>query len=90
MAKHHDRTPFYAPSFYILFAIAGLIGAVGILTNSQILIVGAMVVGPEYNAIMGIALGIDKRNRREILRGALALLAGFSAAIVVILRCSSR
>ena len=41
----------YAPSFFILLIIAGLIGAVGILTNSQILIVGAMVVGPEYNAI---------------------------------------
>ena len=37
----------YAPSFYGLLTIAGLIGAVGILTNSQILIVGAMVVGPE-------------------------------------------
>ena len=60
----------YAPSFFILLAIAGLIGAVGILTNSQILIVGAMVVGPEYNAIMGVALGIDKRDREAILRGA--------------------
>ena len=38
----------YAPSFYILLAIVGLIGAVGILTNSQILIVGAMVVGPDH------------------------------------------
>jgi uncharacterized hydrophobic protein (TIGR00271 family) len=75
----------YAPSFYILLAIAGLIGAVGILTNSQILIVGAMVVGPEYNAIMGVALGIDKRDRRAILRGNAALLAGFSAAIIVTL-----
>jgi uncharacterized protein DUF389 len=75
----------YAPSFYILLAIAGLIGAVGILTNSQILIVGAMVVGPEYNAIMGVALGIDQRARRPIIRGLLALLAGFSAAIVVTL-----
>jgi len=70
----------YAPSFYILLTIAGLIGAVGILTNSQILIVGAMVVGPEYNAIMGVSLGIDKRTGREILRGILALLVGFSAA----------
>src|SRR5208282_5640105 len=60
----------YAPSFYILLAIAGLIGAVGILTNSQILVVGAMVVGPEYNAIMGVALGIDKRNTPPIVRGA--------------------
>jgi uncharacterized hydrophobic protein (TIGR00271 family) len=75
----------YAPSFYILLAIAGLIGAVGILTNSQILIVGAMVVGPEYNAIMGIALGIDKRARPPVLRGALALLAGFTAAIILTL-----
>jgi len=58
----------YAPSFFILLTIAGLIGAVGILTNSQILIVGAMVVGPEYNAIMGVALGIDKRDRRAILQ----------------------
>ena len=75
----------YAPSFYILLAIAGLIGAVGILTNSQILIVGAMVVGPEYNAIMGVALGIDKRARRPVLRGLLALLAGFAAAVVITL-----
>jgi uncharacterized hydrophobic protein (TIGR00271 family) len=75
----------YAPSFYILLAIAGLIGAVGILTNSQILIVGAMVVGPEYNAIMGVALGLDKRRREPVLRGALALLAGFSVAIVITL-----
>ncbi|HEY5358179.1 MAG TPA: DUF389 domain-containing protein [Streptosporangiaceae bacterium] len=75
----------YAPSFYTLLVIAGLIGAVGILTNSQILIVGAMVVGPEYNAIMGVALGIDKRSKRPVLRGALALLVGFSAAIVITL-----
>jgi hypothetical protein len=38
----------YAPSFYVLLAVAGLIGAVGLITNSQVLIVAAMVVGPEY------------------------------------------
>ena len=48
----------YSPSFYILLVSAGLIGAVGILTNSQILIVGAIVVGPEYSAIIAVALGI--------------------------------
>ncbi len=85
MKRGSGRTPFYAPSFYVLLAIAGLIGAVGILTNSQILIVGAMVVGPEYSAIMGVALGLDKRNERPVVRGLLALLAGFSAAIVLTL-----
>jgi len=75
----------YAPSFYILLAIAALIGAVGILTNSQILIVGAMVVGPEYNAIIGVALGITKRARSEIWDGLLALCWGFLAAIALTL-----
>ena len=75
----------YSPSFYILLVIAGLIGAVGILTNSQILIVGAMVVGPEYSAIMGVALGISKRNRGPVRDGLLALLWGFLAAIVITL-----
>jgi uncharacterized hydrophobic protein (TIGR00271 family) len=75
----------YAPSFYVLLAIAGLIGAVGILTNSQILIVGAMVVGPEYNAIIGVALGINKRVRAEIRDGLLALCWGFLIAIAATL-----
>jgi uncharacterized hydrophobic protein (TIGR00271 family) len=75
----------YAPSFYILLAIAGLIGAVGILTNSQILIVGAMVVGPEYSAIMGVALGVTGRVRAEVRDGLLALCGGFLAAIVLTL-----
>jgi len=75
----------YAPSFYILLSIAGLIGAVGILINSQILIVGAMVVGPEYSAIMGVALGVDRRDRRPVVTGLLALAAGFLAAIILTL-----
>jgi hypothetical protein len=73
----------YSPSFFGLLAIAGLIGAVGILTNSQILIVGAMVVGPEYGAIIAAALGISKGQRDAIRDGLLALAAGFSAAIVL-------
>jgi uncharacterized hydrophobic protein (TIGR00271 family) len=75
----------YAPSFYVLLGIAGLIGAVGILTNSQILIVGAMVVGPEYDAIMGVALGITRGVRAEVRDGLLALGGGFPAAMVLTL-----
>jgi uncharacterized hydrophobic protein (TIGR00271 family) len=73
----------YPPSFFVLLAIAGLIGAVGILTNSQILIVGAMVVGPEYNAIIAVALGITKQDRRAVRAGLLALFWGFLAAVVL-------
>src|SRR5215472_12647118 len=75
----------YSPSFYILLVSAGLIGAVGILTNSQILIVGAMVVGPEYSAIISVALGIERRDGRTVAQGLLVLLAGFAGAISVTL-----
>ncbi|WSQ08822.1 DUF389 domain-containing protein [Streptomyces sp. NBC_01231] len=71
----------YPPSFYLFLVIAGLIGAVGIITNSQILIVAAMVVGPEYAAITSIALGIDHRARPRIQQGLMALLVGFLLAI---------
>ena len=69
-------------SFYMLLMCAGLIAVVGILTNSQILIVGAMVVGPEYDAILGAALGITERHPRPVKRGLSALGVGFGMAIV--------
>jgi uncharacterized hydrophobic protein (TIGR00271 family) len=73
----------YPPSFFALLVFAGLIGACGILTNSQILIVGAMVVGPEYSGIIAVALGIEKRDWPAVSRGLQALAAGFLLAIVV-------
>lgn len=72
----------YPLSFYVLLIIAALIGAVGILTNSQILVVGAMVVGPEYGAIMATALGLDKRDRRAVRHGLAALATGFALAVL--------
>ncbi|MFD5636416.1 DUF389 domain-containing protein [Streptomyces sp. NPDC127077] len=73
----------YAPSFYLYLVVAGLIGAVGIVTNSQILIVAAMVVGPEYGAIVSVALGIDRRSGRRVREGLTALTLGFALAIAV-------
>jgi uncharacterized hydrophobic protein (TIGR00271 family) len=73
----------YAPSWYTLLALAGVIGAVGILTNSTILIVGAMVVGPEYSAIIAVAMGLERHDRSAIGRGLRALTAGFLLAILV-------
>ncbi|HYK28484.1 MAG TPA: DUF389 domain-containing protein [Streptosporangiaceae bacterium] len=83
MVESRIRTDaIYAPSFYLLLVIAGLIASTGILTNSQILIVGAMVVGPEYSAIMGVALGIDKHERSLVSTGLLAMFWGFLSAAV--------
>jgi uncharacterized hydrophobic protein (TIGR00271 family) len=72
----------YAPSWFVLLNIAGLIGAIGILTNSQILIVGAMVVGPEYGAILSLAFGLIGRDSPRVWRSAGALTGGFALAVV--------
>ena len=73
----------YPPSFYVLLVVAGLIAAVGILTNSQILVVGAMVVGPEYFAIIAAALGCSKRDGPLVQEALTALSRGFLAAVIV-------
>jgi uncharacterized hydrophobic protein (TIGR00271 family) len=44
-----------------------------------------MVVGPEYNAIIAVALGLSLRDRPLARDGSLALLLGFFVAIVVTL-----
>jgi len=71
----------FPPSWFALLVIAGLIGAVGILTNSQILIVGAMVVGPEYGAILSLAFGVTRRDSARVRRSAAALVVGFTLAV---------
>ncbi len=73
----------YPLSWFALMTIAGLIASVGIFTNSQILVVGAMVVGPEYGAIISVALGVNKSDRLRIRAGLVALFIGFLVAIVV-------
>ena len=63
-----------------LVVIAGLIGAIGILANSQILIVGAMVAGPEYGAILSLAFGVTRRDASRVARSAAALAIGSTLA----------
>jgi uncharacterized hydrophobic protein (TIGR00271 family) len=70
----------FPPSWFALLIIAGLIAAIGILTNSQILIVGAMVVGPEYSAIAGLAFGVDRREPALARRSAVTLTLGLILA----------
>jgi uncharacterized hydrophobic protein (TIGR00271 family) len=74
---------FYSFSWFALLTIASLIGAIGIFTNSQILVVGAMVVGPEYTALISMALALNHHDPATVRSGAFALVIGFSIAIAV-------
>lgn len=73
-----------SPSFLALMMISALIAAIGILTDSPILIVGAMVVGPEYGPISSIAVGIYRRRPARIRRGLRSLAWGLAAALAAV------
>ncbi|MFZ6003280.1 MAG: DUF389 domain-containing protein [Actinomycetota bacterium] len=67
-------------SFFVLMAIAAVIASVGILLDSPILIVGAMVVGPEYGPIAASCVSAARRRWRPAGRAAATLSTGLLAA----------
>lgn len=68
-------------SFLAFMVVATLIAAVGILTDSQILIIGAMVVGPEFGPLAGLCVALVQRRRELARRSATALAVGFPLGI---------
>ena len=68
------------PSFLVFMAIATVIAGVGILLDAPILIVGAMVVGPEYGPLAALCVSIVRRRRAPSLRAAATLTVGLAVA----------
>ena len=68
-------------NFLIFMALACLIASVGIFLGSPILIVGAMVVGPEFGPIAGFCVALVERRLGVALRSLTALAVGFPVGI---------
>lgn len=68
-------------SFLLFIVLACLIASVGILLDSPILIIGAMVVGPEFGPIAGLCVATVQRRRELMKRSLLPLLIGFPLGI---------
>ena len=70
-------------TYLILMIAATMIAGIGVMSDSPILIVAAMVVGPDFGPTAATAVGIASR-RWQVARAAFAtLLFGFAAGIVV-------
>jgi uncharacterized hydrophobic protein (TIGR00271 family) len=68
---------------YLTFmVIATLIAGIGVLLDQTVLIIGAMVVGPEFGAVAGLCVALVRRRAGLALRSARALLVGFPVAIL--------
>jgi uncharacterized hydrophobic protein (TIGR00271 family) len=81
-------------SFLAFMILATLIAALGLLQDSLILIIGAMIVGPEFGPLAGLCVALVERRRGLARRSALALAVGFpigiaaSFAVTLVLRAA--
>ncbi|WP_220134675.1 DUF389 domain-containing protein [Nonomuraea soli] len=75
-------------AYLAFFAIATQLAGIGVLLNSPILIVGAMVLGPEFGAVAAICFGLMLRRWRLIGSSSITLIVGFSVGIAVTFACA--
>jgi uncharacterized hydrophobic protein (TIGR00271 family) len=68
-------------NFVAFMILACLIASVGIFLGSPILIVGAMVVGPEFGPLAGLCVALVDRRLDVARRSLLALAVGFPLGI---------
>ncbi len=68
-------------SFLAFMVLATMIAGVGILTDSIVLIIGAMVVGPEFGPLAALCVALVQRRMDLARRSGVALVVGFPVAI---------
>jgi uncharacterized hydrophobic protein (TIGR00271 family) len=71
--------------FLALMTLATIIASIGILTDSPILIIGAMVVGPEFGPLAGFCVAVVHKRRDLAIRSFTALAVGFPVAMTITL-----
>jgi uncharacterized hydrophobic protein (TIGR00271 family) len=72
-----------SPSFLIFMVLAAIIAAVGVYEDSAVLIVGAMVVCPDFGPVASLCVGLVERRRRLVGWSLLTVVVGFALAIGV-------
>ncbi|WP_353649754.1 DUF389 domain-containing protein [Nakamurella sp. A5-74] len=70
-------------SYFLFLTIAVTLASVAVVTDSSVLVIGAMVVGPEFITVTAMSLGIVLRRSELALRGLRLLVLGFVVAIAV-------
>ena len=69
--------------YYILLAISSLIAALGLVTDSPAVVIGAMLISPLMTPIFGISLGLLRGNVTLLRRSLIGEFGGVALAIFV-------
>ncbi|NMO89621.1 DUF389 domain-containing protein [Actinomycetospora sp. TBRC 11914] len=70
-------------TFTVMLTIACVLGAVGVVTDSTVTVVGAMVLGPEFGPLAALAVAAVRRRPALAREAAAALVVGFAVALLV-------
>lgn len=68
-------------TYMTFMALATIIAAIAIVLDSQILVIGAMVLGPEFGAVVALGLALVRRRLGLFRLAARTLALGFVGAI---------
>ncbi|MEO3776366.1 DUF389 domain-containing protein [Micromonospora sp. B11E3] len=79
-AKTGEQTELSA-TYLVLIVVATMIAGIGVLLDQPILIVGAMVVGPEFGPLAALCVALLRRRPATVVRSVQALVVGFLAAM---------
>lgn len=63
-------------AFWAMLALSGVIATSGVLSDSTATVIGAMIIAPLSTPIMGMALGLAKRDGRTTRRSAVFVALG--------------
>ena len=78
-ARTSDDSAF-SVSFGALMVLAGIIAAIAVLTNNPVLIVGAMIVSPDYGPMAALSVALINRAAGPAWQSFRALVLGFPMA----------
>ncbi|HTW15113.1 MAG TPA: DUF389 domain-containing protein [Nocardioides sp.] len=69
---------------YLSFMVlATMLASIAIVLDSQVLVIGAMVLGPEFVPVAALGLALVRRRRRLFQRAARTLVLGFAVSIAI-------
>ena len=69
--------------FLAMMVLAMLVAMAGIVQATSILIVGAMILGPDFGPVAGVCVAVVERRGRMASRSLATLLIGFAVGIVI-------
>lgn len=84
LTEHIGEDSTLSWTFLTFMVLATMLAGIGVVTDSQIAIVGAMVIGPEFGPLAGLAVALVLRRTAIARRSAAALVVGFAVAVVVV------